>query len=227
MATLADRAVELGLASTDWFDVSQGHPGIERRSTINPRANDWQSRYGTNGSMIEYNPRNWAGAHAPMGNVDAPIVYLEVFRQLGKPIEKTSNDLSDLDLIDGLTRYVMDQAARLRITANSVLNQSGDNTQPSFPPPAPPVTPIDPNPQPINPTPPIDPCASVKADLAAANQKVALVQRSLTVATKETEAANALLNDIEDIVTSLKFPAGNTGGIAWVSLRKIRKLLAR
>lgn len=222
MATLADRAVELGLTTTDWFDISQGHPGVERRAPVNPRANDWLSRYGTNGSMIEYNPRNWAGAHAPMGNTDAPIVYFEVFRQLGKPIERTTNDLSDLDLIDGLTRFVMDQAARLRITADSVLGQSGDS--PNFPPPAPPVIPVDPNPQPIQSPPGIDPCAGVKAQLANANEQIALLNHSLDAVKQENDADTDLFNNITHIIGSLAFPSG-TGGAAWVALRKIRKLL--
>lgn len=229
MSTLAERAVELGLTTTDWFDTSQGHPGVERRATISPHAADWLSRYGTNGSMIEYNPRNWAGAHAPAGNTDAPIVYVEVFRQIGKPIERTANDLSDLDLIDGLTRFVMDQAARLRITANGVLGQDGGTTQP-FPPPLPPVVPVDPNPQPINPSPPVDPCASVKAELVASTQKLVLVQASLRSVNAELDAANyqlaasqKLTKQIAKLVNSVTIPTRG-GGAAWNVLRQIVKL---
>lgn len=226
MATLADRAVEIGLTSTDWFDVSQGHPGVEKHATINPRANDWQSRYGTNGSMIEYNPRNWAGAHAPVGNIDAPIVYVEVFKQLGKPIEKTSNDLSDLDLIDGLTRYVMDQAARLRITADSVLNQN--NSVPSFPPPNPPVAPIDPNPQPVTDPPVPDPSvSSLKAEVADLSQKLALAQSSLRKVNSQLDSANMLagkLIQVAKVINSIDIPERG-GGWPTNTLRKIAAII--
>lgn len=227
LPTLADRAIELGFTTTDWFDTSQGHPGIERHGTLNPRAADWLSRYGTNGSMIEYNPRNWAGAHAPAGNTDAPIVYVEVFRQLGKPIDKTANDLSDFDLIDGLTRFVTDQAARLRITADSALGQ-GNTGQPDFPPPAPPVIPVDPNPQPGTQPgqpgqpgqPPVaaDPCAFVRSELA-------LAEHALGASNAELDATNAAIKSINKILNGLTIPTRG-GGAAWNALRQIDKILS-
>lgn len=166
MATLADRAVDLGLLLTDWFDTSQGHPGIEQKGTINPRAQDWKSRYGTDGKQIEYNPRNWAGAHAPAANIGAPIVVYKVFETLGLPIEPTANDLSDLDLIDGLTRYVMDQAGRLRITADSVLGQPrGSDVTTTTPPTIMPTVPA----PPVVATPPVVVSPAISSNVAAAS----------------------------------------------------------
>jgi hypothetical protein len=100
---------------------------------------------------------------------------------------------------------------------------SVDPSQPNFPPPLSPVNPVDPNPQSINPNPPADPCAAVKA---AFQSQIALLQHSLNVSTKAYEADEELLSSLETLVNGLKFPAGNTGGVAWVALRKIRKALA-
>jgi len=162
--------------------------------------------------MIEYNPRNWAGAHAPAGNIDAPVVYLEVFRQLSKPIEPTPNDLSDLDLIDGLTRYVMDQAARLRITADNVKvggsgqgsgqNSGGDQGQGSG----------------------SDPCTSIKAQLATANEQTALLQHSLNAVNSSLDSANATLKQIGKVLKSTTIPVRG-GGVAWNALRQIDRLI--
>lgn len=102
---------------------------------------------------------------------------------------------------------------------------SVDPGQPSFPPPAPPIIPVDPNPQPINPTPPIDPCASVKAQLVNANNETALLKHSIAALESESLVLDSTLNELDDVINALKFPPGNTGGVAWVALRKIRKLL--
>jgi len=204
MPTLAERAVELGFTATNWFDTSQGHPGVEHTATLNPAAADWLSRYGTNGQMIEYNPRNWAGAHAPAGNIDAPIVYLEVFKQLGKPIEKSPNDLSDLDMVDGLTRFVMDQAARLRITADGVLGQGGGQgggdghggggT--------------------------VDPCASVKAELAIAKADLAKANEQIALMQYASETLKAISKTLRGVPIPVR-----GGGQAWNVVRQIDKLV--
>lgn len=121
--TLADRAIQLGLSTTTAMDISAGHPGVAVHGTVNPRADDWKSRYGVPSTQIEYNPANWAGAHAPAANIDAPDLYEAAMNWYfskdnngdGIPLTVTWHDLADLDLIEGLTRKVMTIAAQAGI----------------------------------------------------------------------------------------------------------------
>lgn len=113
------------------------------------------------------------------------------------------------------------------VVASPVVVDPGPG-QPDFPPPLPPVVPIDPNPQ----TPPVvvppnsvDPCASVKADLVNSNQQISLLQHSLAAVNTRADASDKTLSQITKIIKGLDIPARG-GGQAWLAVRKIASVLA-
>lgn len=125
---LGDFLYSQGFRQTAWLDQDSHE---ERHGTFDPSVSDPSLRYGSPGLRVFGWPaRNYTGAHSTGGNWRAADLY---WKALDVEIDAT-NDITDLDFIEGATQFVIAKAKEKGLIVDPVTTPPNPDVPPVNPP---------------------------------------------------------------------------------------------
>jgi len=127
----AEALYRVGFTTTEWWDISNGYPGVYNVGIFDPTKGDTLARYGVASlSQLRYDPNNYTGSHASGLNPFAIDNLAAVLTDaVHEQVTIDSNALADLDLLKGATQWVIGRALALGLLASA-----GAPTPPQPPP---------------------------------------------------------------------------------------------
>lgn len=147
----AQALYQIGFTVTEWWNISQGYPGVHDVNVFDPTKNEILGRYGVESlSALRYDPNNYTGAHASGLNPFAMDHLAEVLTDAVKEtVTLDEHALADMDMVRGATQWVIGRALAMGLLA-----------------------PVFPTPQPTDPTPPAGGDVAKDLQIAALTGKV-------------------------------------------------------
>jgi hypothetical protein len=129
----AEALYRIGFTVTEWWDISNGYPGVYHAGVFDPTKNDTLGRYGVASlSALRYDPNNYTGSHAsglnPFAMDGLAAVLTDAVRE---SVILDGNALADMDMLRGATAMVVGRALALGLLAPA--SPSGPVTPPVTP----------------------------------------------------------------------------------------------